>query len=75
MEFVRTATANCSFLYFFMVDIVRYKKKIFLRSTFASVEGLFSQLVSTAMLYVQGYPLFWGCAASTLVGIITMSFP
>lgn len=36
------------------------------KSNFGSIEGLFSQLVSTLMLYVQGYPIFWGWAADSL---------
>lgn len=36
------------------------------KSNFGAVEGLFSQLVSTLVLCLQGYPVFWGWAGLSL---------
>lgn len=39
------------------------------KSNFGSVEGMFNQLMSSVMLFVHGYTVFWGWAASTLVSM------
>ena len=36
------------------------------KSQFGAVQGIFSQLLSTGLLWVLGYRLFWGWAMDTL---------
>eukprot|EP00088_Acartia_fossae_P003118 TRINITY_DN11294_c0_g2_i1.p1 TRINITY_DN11294_c0_g2~~TRINITY_DN11294_c0_g2_i1.p1 ORF type:complete len:453 (+),score=109.63 TRINITY_DN11294_c0_g2_i1:44-1402(+) len=36
------------------------------RSSFGSIQGLFSQVLSTGLLYVSGYKIFWDLAGDTL---------
>jgi hypothetical protein len=39
------------------------------RSEFGSVQGLFSQLLSTGLLWGLGYRLFWQAALSSLAAL------
>ena len=36
------------------------------RSKFGSIEGIFSQLLSTCIIWFTGYKIFWNCASDTI---------
>ena len=50
-------------------DKVPHGKPLPPRSQFGAVQGVFQQLLSTAVIYCLGYRIFWGWAEDSLAGM------